>query len=129
MGSQRRKKPFGLAALLAVFFAILVFAPRENAQTVGPNQNDVLAHLNAAITWYRNLTTKVPTGAEPSRSAAPRGFFRFLCRAPSNVRFSVTRVPAYLLCLKNSTWRSLFSASALVLYGPPRFFPFSDNTL
>jgi hypothetical protein len=70
MGSQRRKKPFGLAALLAVLFAILVFAPRENAQTVGPNRNDVLAHLNAAINWYRNLTTKVPTGAEPNGSAA-----------------------------------------------------------
>jgi len=34
-----------------------------------------------------------------------------------------------LRCLKNSTCRNRFSASAFVLYGPPRFFPFSDRTL
>src|SRR6202034_1944499 len=34
-----------------------------------------------------------------------------------------------LRCLKNSTCRRRFSASALLLYGPPRFFPFSDSTL
>jgi hypothetical protein len=36
---------------------------------------------------------------------------------------------AYLLCLKYSTWRSRLAASARVLYGPPKFFPFSEVTL
>jgi hypothetical protein len=35
----------------------------------------------------------------------------------------------YLLCLKYSTWRSRFAASSRVLYGPPKFFPFSEVTL
>jgi len=32
-------------------------------------------------------------------------------------------------CLKNSTWRRRFFAALFVVYGPPRFFPFSDTTL
>lgn len=35
----------------------------------------------------------------------------------------------YLLCLKNSTWRSLFLAASRVLYGPPKFFPLLETTL
>src|ERR1700730_5893372 len=35
----------------------------------------------------------------------------------------------FLRCLKNSTCRRRFSASSLLLYGPPKFFPFSDTTL
>jgi hypothetical protein len=34
-----------------------------------------------------------------------------------------------LLCLKYSTCFNLFSASFFDLYGPPRFFPFSESTL
>jgi len=35
----------------------------------------------------------------------------------------------FFLCLKNSTCRSRFTASSLVLYGPPKFlFVFSERT-
>ena len=35
----------------------------------------------------------------------------------------------YFACLKYSTWRSLFFAASLLLYGPPKFFPLLDVTL
>jgi hypothetical protein len=58
-----------------------------------------------------------------------RDLFGFSWSRTSKVLPSDTRFRPYLLCLKNSTWRNRFSASAFLLYGPPRFFPFSDNTL
>jgi small-conductance mechanosensitive channel len=39
------------------------------AQNVPANLgNDILAHLNAAISWYKNITTRIPAGTEPSDS-------------------------------------------------------------
>lgn len=53
------------AILLAL--ALAMVAPWGRGQNGGKNDNsDVLAHLNAAINWYKNLTTKVPAGTEPS---------------------------------------------------------------
>ncbi len=55
------------AAASAVATALAIVAPWGSAQNGGGNDNgDVLMHLNAAINWYKNLTTKVPAGTEPS---------------------------------------------------------------
>jgi hypothetical protein len=49
--------------------ALGIAGPWGNAQNGGGTDNsDVLTHLNAAINWYKNLTTKVPPGTEPSDS-------------------------------------------------------------
>lgn len=56
---------FGAAGFVAMALAIV--APWGSGQDGGGNDNgDVLMHLNAAINWYKNLTTKVPAGTEPS---------------------------------------------------------------
>jgi small-conductance mechanosensitive channel len=47
--------------------ALAIMAPWGNAQNgAGNDSGDALIHLNAAINWYKNLTTKVPAGTEPS---------------------------------------------------------------
>jgi small-conductance mechanosensitive channel len=61
-----RRKAFYAVALLAALLAILISASSGIAQTAGTGQTAVLSHLNAAINWYKNLTTKVPAGGEPS---------------------------------------------------------------
>ena len=56
----------GAAGFVAAI-ALAIMAPWGSAQNSGENDNgDVLIHLNAAINWYKNLTTKVPAGTEPS---------------------------------------------------------------
>jgi small-conductance mechanosensitive channel len=58
--------------LIFIFVGILAIAsslPRGSAQTTNnDNGSDVLAHLNAAINWYKNLAAKVAAGTEPSDS-------------------------------------------------------------
>jgi small-conductance mechanosensitive channel len=60
------RKRFLAAAVFAVLIAILVCAASGIGQTPGTDQTAVLSHLNATITWYKNLSTKVSAGAEPS---------------------------------------------------------------
>jgi small-conductance mechanosensitive channel len=48
---------------------LLAVAVRSFAQTnTTNNASAVLSHLNAAISWYKDLTAKVPAGIEPSDS-------------------------------------------------------------
>lgn len=62
-------KTFGWAAASATTVAIAVAVNPSFSQTNTPgNHSDVLAHLNAAINWYKDLTAKVPAGIEPSDS-------------------------------------------------------------
>jgi small-conductance mechanosensitive channel len=56
-----------LSAATAFLFALTFFAgitPSQNSDADIPT--NLLAHLNAAINWYKNLTTQVPPGQEPS---------------------------------------------------------------
>jgi len=65
---NRYRKTFVTWAILIVTVAGLISsATRSPAQTASSeNHSDVLAHLNAAISWYKDLTAKVPAGIEPS---------------------------------------------------------------
>ena len=55
------------ALLVAAALALAALPPVGRPQTqTTKTGNDVLAHLNAAINWYKNLTAKVPAGPEPS---------------------------------------------------------------
>jgi small-conductance mechanosensitive channel len=64
VGEKHRKFTVAFAALLMA----LICARGERAQNAPGDSQDVLAHLNAAINWYKDLTTKVPAGAEASDS-------------------------------------------------------------
>lgn len=56
-----------VAAGFVAAIALAITAPWGSAQNSGANDNgDVLMHLNAAINWYKSLTTKVPAGTEAS---------------------------------------------------------------
>jgi small-conductance mechanosensitive channel len=55
-----------LALVLIMTILIAGPAPRENAQAGASGNDEVLAHLNATINWYKNLISKVPVGTEPS---------------------------------------------------------------
>lgn len=58
-----------LAILFLTALTVAGSAPLEKAQTTqGNSSSNVLGHLNAVINWYKNLTTKVPAGTEPSDS-------------------------------------------------------------
>jgi len=55
------------ALLIATALALAALSPVGRPQMPTTNTgDDVLAHLNAAISWYKNLTAKVPAGPEPS---------------------------------------------------------------
>ena len=55
-------------SIFAFVFATLGYPQNKNASISSISNNDtaVLAHLNAAISWYKNVATKVPAGTEPS---------------------------------------------------------------
>jgi small-conductance mechanosensitive channel len=58
-----------LASVLAAILIVRSYSQTTNSQTEPPNSNNndaVLSHLNATITWYKDLASKVPAGAEPS---------------------------------------------------------------
>ena len=62
-------EPLHLLKVAAVFVAFVIGsafsgAQSQNSNTVDPNT--ILNHLNAAISWYKKLTTQVPPGREPS---------------------------------------------------------------
>jgi small-conductance mechanosensitive channel len=58
---------FWLSAPIAVVLAMTFFAGITQSQNNDADiPNNLLAHLNAAINWYKNLTTQVPPGQEPS---------------------------------------------------------------
>jgi hypothetical protein len=61
---KHRKLTVAFAALLMA----LTCGPGERAQNASDDTQEVLAHLNPAINWYNDLTTKVPAGTEPSDS-------------------------------------------------------------
>ncbi len=61
----RATKQLRLVVRLTTVVFILS-ASRGNAQNAASDQSDVLRHLNAAIHWYKNLTSEVPAGREPS---------------------------------------------------------------
>ena len=65
-----RREKLALLAAIAALLAITLKTVRVHAQATTPSDNnsDVLAHLNAAINWYKNLTTQVPPGQQPSDS-------------------------------------------------------------
>jgi small-conductance mechanosensitive channel len=65
-----RREKLALLGAIAAFLAITLVSVRVHAQVTAPpdNNSDVLAHLNAAINWYKNLTTQVPPGQQPSDS-------------------------------------------------------------
>jgi small-conductance mechanosensitive channel len=64
--AQRKHR---LIFILAGILAIASSLPRGSAQTTNDdNGSDVLAHLNAAINWHKNLAAKVAAGTEPSDS-------------------------------------------------------------
>lgn len=52
-----------LAATIALAVAVPSTWPQEDIRA---NQDAVLAHLNAAINWYKNLTAQIPAGQQPS---------------------------------------------------------------
>ena len=55
--------------VLAPVLAIVVFAIQANSQTQGVlGRDEVLNHLNAVIGWYKDCTTKVQPGQQPSDS-------------------------------------------------------------
>jgi small-conductance mechanosensitive channel len=52
---------------LAACWALALVGVRVGAQDDTANSaNDVLAHLNAAISWYKNINTRISAGTEPS---------------------------------------------------------------
>jgi small-conductance mechanosensitive channel len=61
------RRHFWLSAAIAFAFAMTFFAGATLSQNSDADlSNNLLAHLNAAINWYKNLTTQVPPGQEPS---------------------------------------------------------------
>ena len=64
MRAQKHLKLF--VVVTAAVCIMLTSASHEYAQNAAPDQSDILAHINATINWYKNLTSKVPAGAEPS---------------------------------------------------------------
>jgi hypothetical protein len=94
-------------------FCVVIVAMRRNGQqlegTHGRAREGVVA---------RNATRTAKINRMQNADAMEQGWLRRGC---SRSAFAV---------LKNSTCLSRFSASFLVLYGPPSFFlPFSDRTL
>ena len=64
---MRTKKRSWLRVAIASAFAMTFFAGATLSQNSDADiPNGLLAHLNAAINWYKNLTTQVPPGQEPS---------------------------------------------------------------
>jgi small-conductance mechanosensitive channel len=55
-----------IATALAVFTYSQTRTPSQISTNSTSNGDAVLAHLNATINWYKNLTTKVAAGSEPS---------------------------------------------------------------
>jgi small-conductance mechanosensitive channel len=63
----KTKSILKFAVFLAIAFAALGHAQTNNSQANPPTNSDaILAHLNATINWYKNLTTRVTPGTEPS---------------------------------------------------------------
>jgi small-conductance mechanosensitive channel len=61
------KKLFPLPAALIIALLILVrFGTFASQSNPAPNRDDILAHLNAAINLYKDSTTKVQLGQQPS---------------------------------------------------------------
>jgi len=60
-----RSATVALAACCAMTFVAM---PVRAQDTTTSSANDVLAHLNAAISWYKNVTTRISAGSEPSDS-------------------------------------------------------------
>jgi small-conductance mechanosensitive channel len=61
------KRCFWLSAAIAAALTMTFFAGASLSQNNNADiPNNLLAHLNAAINWYKNLTTQVPPGQEPS---------------------------------------------------------------
>ena len=55
------------AAILVVSFTVGMFAIPAVTQTgQGNDRDDVLRHLNAVIRWYKDSTTKIKAGQQPS---------------------------------------------------------------
>ncbi|HTQ97406.1 MAG TPA: hypothetical protein VMH89_11410 [Candidatus Acidoferrum sp.] len=65
---MRSKSKLVSVSIFAFVFATLGYPQNKNASISSISNNDtaVLAHLNAAISWYKNVATKVPAGTEPS---------------------------------------------------------------
>ena len=61
------RRCFWLSVAIAAALTISLFAGATRSQNNDADiSNNLLAHLNAAINWYKNLTTQVPPGQEPS---------------------------------------------------------------
>jgi small-conductance mechanosensitive channel len=61
------RKLFPLSAALIIPLLILVcFGTLASQSNPAPNRDDILAHLNAAINLYKDSTTKVQLGQQPS---------------------------------------------------------------
>jgi small-conductance mechanosensitive channel len=55
------------ATIVVVSFAVAMFAIPAATQTgQGNDRDDVLRHLDAVIRWYKDCTTKIKAGVEPS---------------------------------------------------------------
>jgi small-conductance mechanosensitive channel len=60
------KRCFWLSVAITAALTMTFFAGATLSQNDADIPNTLLAHLNAAINWYKNLTTQVPPGQEPS---------------------------------------------------------------
>jgi small-conductance mechanosensitive channel len=60
------KRCFWLSVAITAALTMTLFAGATLSQNDADIPNNLLAHLNAAINWYKNLTTHVPPGQEPS---------------------------------------------------------------
>ena len=72
------KRCFWLSVAIAAALTMTFFAAATRSQNNDADiPNNVLAHLNAAINWYKNLTTQAPPGQEPSDTVDQRGGERY----------------------------------------------------
>jgi small-conductance mechanosensitive channel len=61
------RKTFSWTVIIGAAIALGSGQKPTEAQTNNTGNNaDVLTHLNAAISWYKDLTAKIPAGIEPS---------------------------------------------------------------
>ena len=65
MTRRKLRQALPIAAALVTAFSGIHWWVQKAA---GNDRDNVLEHLNAAISWYKELITKVPAGTEPSDS-------------------------------------------------------------
>jgi small-conductance mechanosensitive channel len=126
---SRRTTQWSALILAALFFACAAFVsptrsqqPAPSAQPINPpaqlDRDAILHHLNAVITWYRDITSKIKPVGLPS-DAIYQENTRGLAAEAVRLAFQSARAEAAIITAMNKGDKSGANISAKTSGGPP----------